>query len=191
MAAVEKLCIEINYELGADVLDALENAHERESDARAKRILGQLLENAEIAKAEKIPLCQDTGLAVVFVEMGSEVSVECPAGKSVTDAINEGVARGYDKGLLRKSVVAEPLGDRANNGTNTPAIVHYEMVAGRQMRIAIMAKGGGCENKSRFCMFKPTDEIAVSKIDENMGRMYWRLGIYPPNYTTTVISFLY
>lgn len=154
--AVENMCIEMNYELGADVLESLRGAYECESDARAKRILGQLLENAEIAGRDRIPLCQDTGLAIVFVEQGSEVTVRCPAGKTVTDAINEGVERGYGKGLLRKSVVVEPLGDRVNSGTNRPAIVHYEMVAGSGMRISIMAKGGGCENKSKFCMFKPT-----------------------------------
>jgi fumarate hydratase subunit alpha len=159
-AAVEALCIQCAYELPDDVLAALRSAFEKETHDRARRILGQLLENAQIASAERIPLCQDTGLAIVFVELGSGVQVIPPAdrpGATLMDAINEGVSSGYEKGLLRKSVVAEPLHNRANTRTNTPAIVHLSIVSGQSLKISLMAKGGGCENKSLFKMFNPTE----------------------------------
>lgn len=155
---VEKLCIEAAYELAPDVVAALEKAERDESNVRAKNILGQLLENARIASEEKIPLCQDTGLAVVFVEMGSQAVINDGQGRGIYDAINTGVACGYEKGLLRKSVVCEPLNERINTGTNTPAIIHYTVVDGDKIKITFMAKGGGCENKSRFKMFNPTAE---------------------------------
>jgi fumarate hydratase subunit alpha len=153
------LCIAAAYELPEDVLAALEEAAQKESNPGAVKILNQLIENARIAKAEKIPLCQDTGLAVVFVEQGAEVAVTPPAGQvqaTLFDAINAGVKAGYEKGYLRKSVVAEPLNERKNTGLNTPAIIHYSIVPGDKLKISVMAKGGGCENKSRFKMFKPT-----------------------------------
>jgi fumarate hydratase subunit alpha len=152
---VEKLCIEAAYELGEDVLEALKKAAGRETDAAAG-ILNQLIENARIASQEKIPLCQDTGLAVVFVEMGTEVVIKEAAGKTIYDAINQGVERGSEKGYLRKGVVADPLQDRKNTGTNTPAIVHLTIVPGDKLKITLMSKGGGCENKSQFRMFSPT-----------------------------------
>ncbi len=161
----EELCISAAHELPQDVLDALKDAARRESNRRAAEILKQLLENSRIAKEQRIPLCQDTGLAVVFVEQGADVRVEPvednPDG-TIIDAINAGVARGYQKGLLRKSLVAEPLEKRINTGTNTPAIIHYNVVAGQKIKITVMTKGGGCENKSQFKMFRPTagrDEI--------------------------------
>ncbi len=161
VSTVEQLCIESCYELGEDVLAALQNAAaKKESNPRAKKILAQLIENARIAKAERIPLCQDTGLAVVFVEQGSGVVVAPPADSpdaTLFDAINKGVQAGYEKGLLRKSVVAEPLNARKNTGTNTPAIIHHTVVSGDKLSITVMAKGGGCENKSQFRMFKPTE----------------------------------
>jgi len=153
---VEALCIESAYELGEDVLSALAGAAKKESNPRAAKILQQLVENAKLAAAQRIPLCQDTGLAVIFVEQGSEVFVECPAGKTAVDAINEGVAAGYEKGLLRKSVVAEPVKQRKNTGTNAPAVIHWSIVPGDKLKIGFMAKGGGCENKSAFRMFIPT-----------------------------------
>jgi len=156
---VQQLCIDSCYELPDDVLSALKNAAESESNPRAKKILAQLIENARIAKDERIPLCQDTGLAVVFVEQGSGVVVAPPADSpdaTLFDAINEGVQAGYEKGLLRKSVVAEPLNKRKNTNTNTPAIIHHNIVTGDKLSIIVMAKGGGCENKSQFRMFKPT-----------------------------------
>ena len=159
VGAVESLCISAAYELGEDVLLALKKAAKKESSPRALKILNQLIENAKIAKDEQIPLCQDTGLAVVFAEQGSQLFVKPPADKpelTVIDALNEGVKIGYEKGYLRASVVAEPLDKRTNTGTNTPAIIHYTIVPGDKLKITIMAKGGGCENKSQFKMFRPT-----------------------------------
>ena len=158
---VESLCISAGYELPEDVLKALEAAAENESNPTAAKILNQLIENARIAREEKIPLCQDTGLAVVFAEQGSKVAVVPPAGDkdgTLFDAINAGVATGYEKGYLRKSVVAEPLNQRKNTGSNTPAIIHHTIVPGDKLRLTVMTKGGGCENKSQFKMFRPTAE---------------------------------
>jgi fumarate hydratase subunit alpha len=169
--AVERLCIDCAYELPSDVIGALEAAMQREHNPRAKEILRQLLENARIAREDRIPLCQDTGLAVVFAELGAEATI-APAkdrpDATLIDAIQAGVAAGYDKGLLRKSVVAEPLKDRKNTGTNTPAIVHLSIAPGDRLTISIMAKGGGCENKSAFKVFKPTqnrDEVIDWVVD--------------------------
>lgn len=158
--AVESLCIAAAYELPTDVLSALEKAAQKETNPTAVKILSQLIENARIAKEEKIPLCQDTGLAVVFVEQGADVAVEAQGGKTLVDAINAGVAAGYEKEYLRKSIVAEPLSDRKNTGTNAPAIIHHTIMPGDKLKITVMAKGGGCENKSSFKMFKPTIERA-------------------------------
>ncbi|MHC4926506.1 MAG: fumarate hydratase [Planctomycetota bacterium] len=157
---VEKLCIESCYELPADVLDALMAAERAESDSRAKRVLAQIVENAYFAREERIPLCQDTGLVVVFVEQGVSTFVTPPPEKpaaTIADAIQAGVAAGYEKGLLRKSIVAEPLKERDNTQTNTPAIIHHTIVPGSEIKISLMAKGGGCENKSQFKMFNPTE----------------------------------
>ena len=154
--AVESLCIAACYELPEDVVTALKNAAQKESRPAAAGTLKQLIENARIAKEEKIPLCQDTGLAVVFVEQGSETVVKADRGKTIADAINAGVAAGYEKGYLRKSVVSEPLNKRKNTGTNAPAVIHYTIVPGEKLKITVMAKGGGCENKSQFRMFNPT-----------------------------------
>lgn len=153
---VKALCIKAAYELPPDVLAALQKAAKKESNALAAKILQQLVENARLASEERIPLCQDTGLAVVFIEQGGEVVIECPAGKTAVDAINAGVTQGYDKGFLRKSVVSEPMQHRKNTGNNTPAIIHWSIVPGDKLKITFMAKGGGCENKSAFRMFKPT-----------------------------------
>jgi fumarate hydratase subunit alpha len=157
--AVESLCISAGYELPGDVLSALEQAAQKESDPGAVEILNQLIENARIAAEEKIPLCQDTGLTVVFVEQGSEIMVKPPANDAkatLYDGINEGVAAGYEKGYLRKSIVAEPLNKRENTGLNTPAVIHHTIVPGEKLKLTVMAKGGGCENKSQFKMFNPT-----------------------------------
>jgi fumarate hydratase subunit alpha len=158
---VESLCISAGYKLPEDVLAALEEAAGKESNPGAVKILEQLIENACIAADEKIPLCQDTGLAVVFVEQGSEVAVNSPTDDTqatLFDAINAGVAAGYEKGHLRKSVVADPLNKRKNTGSNTPAIIHHVIVPGDKLKLTVMTKGGGCENKSRFKMFRPTAE---------------------------------
>lgn len=158
---VESLCISAGYELPEDVLSSLERAARNESNPQAVGILNQLVENARIANDERIPLCQDTGLAVIFVEQGCRVAFKAPAGdgqETLFDAINSGVAAGYRKGRLRKSVVTDPLNKRMNTDSNTPAIIHYTIVPGDKLKLAVMAKGGGCENKSRFKMFRPTAE---------------------------------
>jgi len=163
---VKSLCISACYELGDDVLAAFEEAAEKESNPGAVKILRKLIENARQAAAEKIPLCQDTGLAVVFVEQGCEVAVKAApfargevktdGDQTLFDAIDAGVAAGYEKGYLRKSVVADPLNKRRNTSTSTPAIIHHTIVPGETLKITVMAKGAGCENKSQFKMFKPT-----------------------------------
>jgi fumarate hydratase subunit alpha len=167
---VESLCIAACYYLPDDVLAAIESAAQKESSPRAAEILKQLIENARIAAAEKIPLCQDTGLAVVFVEQGADVAVKNPAincgakylacgfTAGLFDAIDAGVKAGYEKGYLRKSVVADPLNNRTNTGSNSPAIIHHTIVPGDRLKLTVMAKGGGCENKSQFRMFRPTAE---------------------------------
>lgn len=158
---VRNLAIRIAYTLPSDVKDALQTAAQRESNPRARRILEQLIENYQLAEADKIPLCQDTGLAVAFVDMGANAAIQPPQNKpdaTIADAINEGIAQGYEQGFLRKSVVAEPLNTRANTKTNTPAVVHISIVPGDKVHIVLMAKGGGCENKSDFKMFLPTDK---------------------------------
>ena len=158
---VESLCIAAAYELGDDVLAALEQAAQKETNPAAAKILNQLIENAHIAKAESIPLCQDTGLAVVFVEQGADVAIKPSADQTqetLFDAINAGVAAGYEKGFLRKSVVADPLNKRKNTRSNTPAIIHHTIVPGERLKLTVMTKGGGCENKSRATCFRPTAE---------------------------------
>ena len=153
---VKSLCIAAAYELPEDVLDALKKAASKETEPRAAKILNELIENARIAAAEKIPLCQDTGLAVVFIDQGAEVVVKSDAGRTLFDAVNAGVAAGYEQGYLRKSVVADPLNERHNTGSNTPAVIHHSIVPGDRLKLTIMTKGGGCENKSSFRMFRPT-----------------------------------
>jgi fumarate hydratase subunit alpha len=156
---VEKTCIDICCRLSDDVLSAIKDAIKKESNPRAEDILKQLIENADIAKKEGIPLCQDTGLLVVFAEQGVECSVvknnkPCP----LEQAVNEGVKRGYQKGYLRKSVVSDPLKDRKNTNTNAPSLFYLSQSNGDKIKLSIMAKGGGCENKSQFKMFNPTAE---------------------------------
>jgi len=160
---VESLCIAACHELPDDVRAAIAAAAATESNPAAARTLAQLLDNARIAAQERIPLCQDTGLAVVFVEQGAEVvlSVTNPNGPvTLTEAVNEGVRAGYEEGVLRKSVVADPLHARTNTQTNAPAILHHIFVPGDRLKISVMAKGGGCENKSQFRMFRPTAEAS-------------------------------
>lgn len=158
VSEVEKLCIEAGSQLPQDVLAALKQAEKKESNSSAKKILSQLIENAKIAGAQQIPICQDTGLAILFVQLGSQAKLE-PDNKTIIEAISQGVASGYEKGYLRKSVVAQPLNNRKNTGTNTPAIIYTEIVPGTKIKITLMAKGGGCENKSQFKMFLPTDGV--------------------------------
>jgi fumarate hydratase subunit alpha len=160
--AVEWLCISAAHELPDDVLDTLEQAAQHESNPKARQVIETLIENAKIAKAENIPLCQDTGLAVVFVEQGAGVVIRPPSDKpnaTLYDAIDDGVKAGYEKGYLRSSVVAEPLNERRNTGNNTPPIIHYRQVTGDKLKLTVMTKGAGCENKSQFKMFKPTADL--------------------------------
>ncbi len=152
---IKEMCIEANHFLSKDMEQALFHAIETEEAPLGKQILGQLKENMEIAGADMIPICQDTGMAVIFLEIGQEVHFE---GGSLEDAINEGVRRGYVDGFLRKSVVKDPI-YRENTKDNTPAIIHYEMVPGDQVKITVAPKGFGSENMSRVFMLKPADGI--------------------------------
>jgi fumarate hydratase subunit alpha len=154
--AVEGLCLACAHELPADVMEAFAGAEAAERNPRARKDLARLIENANIAAKELLPICQDTGLAVVFVEQGGDLVMTHDPRGTIADAINAGVSAGYEKGYLRKSMVAEPLNIRKNTDTNTPAIIHYSIVPGDKLKITLMAKGGGCENRSQFRMFKPT-----------------------------------
>lgn len=152
---VEKLCIESNYNLSKDVFDALNKAKEEETWTLAGDILDKIILNAEISKSESMPICQDTGMTCVFLEVGQDVHI---VGGNLEDAINEGVRRGYDKGYLRKSVVKDPI-DRINTKDNTPAIIHYEIVPGDKLKITVAPKGFGSENMSQIKMLKPSDGL--------------------------------
>lgn len=150
---VSHLCMDANFNLNEDVLDALRDSYEAEVSPVAKEVFAELLENAKIARECRMPICQDTGVAVVFVELGENVEI---AGGHLYDAIHEGVRKGYEEGFLRKSMVADPL-NRVNTGDNTPAIIHTEIVPENHLKITFMAKGGGCENMSRLAMLTPAD----------------------------------
>jgi fumarate hydratase subunit alpha len=152
---VAELCVEANFDLPPDVERALKRALEEEESPLGKEVLRSLWENLRIAREERIPLCQDTGMVVVFVELGQEVEI---SGGSLTEAINRGVARGYQEGYLRKSVVSDPL-RRVNTGDNTPAVIHYEVVPGKVFRITVMPKGFGSENCTALGMLKPADGV--------------------------------
>ncbi len=152
---VKEMCIEANHYLSDDMQKALSNACDQEKAELGKKILNQLQENLCIAKDDMIPICQDTGMAVFFVEIGQEVYIE---GGLIEDAINEGVRQGYTEGYLRKSVVSDPL-IRENTKDNTPAIIHYKLVAGETLKITVAPKGFGSENMSRVFMLKPADGI--------------------------------
>ena len=153
--AVKKLCISANYNLNSDVYSAIENSKDNEQSPIGKNILSQLLENADLAKENCKPICQDTGMAVVFLEVGQEVHF---TGGNITDAINEGVRQGYIEGYLRKSVVSDPI-LRVNTKDNTPAIIHYNIVEGDKVKIDVAPKGFGSENMSKVYMLKPSDGI--------------------------------
>lgn len=151
--AIRSLCMEINISLSGDMRKALKEAKEKEEDPLGKQILGILGENMEIAEKEQIPICQDTGMAVVFLEVGQDVHF---IGGNLSDAVNNGVRRGYKDGYLRKSVVSDPL-LRVNTNDNTPAVIHTEIVPGEEVRITLAPKGFGSENMSRVYMLKPAD----------------------------------
>lgn len=152
---IKEMCIEANHFLSEDMDLALYRAVESEKSPLGKQILNQLQENLKIASEDMIPICQDTGMAVIFVEVGQEVCLE---GGLLTDAINEGVRQGYTEGFLRKSVVKDPL-IRDNTKDNTPAVIHYDIVAGDKVKITVAPKGFGSENMSRVFMLKPADGI--------------------------------
>lgn len=152
---IKEMCIEANHFLTSDVDDALKGAVDTENSALGKQILNQLQDNLFIAGKDMIPICQDTGMAVIFMEIGQDVHFE---GGSLEDAINEGVRQGYVEGYLRKSVVKDPL-IRENTKDNTPAVIHYEMTTGDKVQITVAPKGFGSENMSRVFMLKPADGI--------------------------------
>jgi len=150
---IKEMCIEANHFLTQDMDRALKNACEKEKSVLGKQVLDQLQENLKIASDDMIPICQDTGMAVIFMEIGQEVHI---TGGNVNDSINEGVRQGYQEGFLRKSVVADPL-IRENTKDNTPAIIHYDIVEGDKIKITVAPKGFGSENMSRIFMLKPSD----------------------------------
>ena len=152
---IKEMCIEANHFLSPDMAEAMKQAQQNEKSPLGKQILGQLQENLEIAAQDMIPICQDTGMAVVFLEIGQDVHFE---GGSLEEAVNEGVRQGYVEGYLRKSVVGDPL-IRENTKDNTPAVIHYEIVPGENITITVAPKGFGSENMSRVFMLKPADGI--------------------------------
>lgn len=152
---IKEMCIEANYFLTDDMKESLNNAYEQEKSEVGKNVLAQLKENLDIAGSDMIPICQDTGMTVVFMEIGQEVHF---TDGNLEDAINEGVRQGYIDGYLRKSVVSDPL-IRENTKDNTPAVIHYSIIPGNQIRIMVAPKGFGSENMSRVFMLKPADGI--------------------------------
>jgi fumarate hydratase subunit alpha len=152
--AVASLCVQANYRLPPDVLAALRRARAEEPSPVGQQILDQLLQNADIAKEGTYPLCQDCGLAVVWIELGQEVHV---AGGALYEAVQAGVRQGYDEGYLRRSIVDHPFSSRTNTGDNTPAVIHTRVVPGDRMRLYVCPKGGGSENMGALAMLKPAD----------------------------------
>ena len=153
--AVEKVFIKINLDLPSDMLSTLKSSLKKETNKTAKAVLSTLLENAAIAKKENIPICQDTGLAVIFAEIGQDVHI---SGGSFTQAINKGIRNAVKNGYLRASVVKDPV-NRINTKDNTPAVIHTQIVPGNKIKLYILAKGGGAENMSALKMLKPSDGI--------------------------------
>ena len=152
---IKKMCIEANYSLSSDMVKAMRKAEEKEESVLGKQILAQLQDNLEIAASDMIPICQDSGMAVVFLEVGQDVHFE---GGSFEDAVNEGVRRGYTEGFLRKSVVGDPI-LRENTKDNTPAVIHTRIVEGDRVKITVAPKGFGSENMSRVFMLKPAEGL--------------------------------
>lgn len=152
---IKEMCIEANYFLSPDMKKVFDESVKKEESPLGKQILHQLEENLEIAGKDQIPICQDTGMAVVFIKVGQEVHFE---GGSLSEAIHEGVRQGYTEGFLRKSVVRDPI-DRVNTKDNTPAVIHYEIVEGDSIDLLVSPKGFGSENMSRVFMLKPADGI--------------------------------
>jgi fumarate hydratase subunit alpha len=169
---VSGLCKEATALLPDDVLQALKRAREREESPLAQKVLDQILRNAELAEAEFLPLCQDTGTAVVFLEVGQDAHI---VGGALTDAVTEGVSVGYTEGLLRASMVERPFSARVNTKNNTPPVIHTEIVPGDRLRIMVMPKGGGCENMSRLAIMLPAagkagvTEFVLKAVEESGG----------------------
>ena len=166
---VARLCIEANCHLGSDIKERIETMHNQESWPQAKEILERIIENYQIADQENVPVCQDTGVACVFLKIGQEVHIE----GDITAAVNEGVRQGYTEGYLRKSVVRDPL-DRVNTGDNTPAMLYFDIVPGDKLEITVAPKGFGSENMSQIKMLRPSDGLQgvkdfVLKVVEEAG----------------------
>ena len=157
--AVKKLCIDANLELEPDMRRAFERALQTERSETGKHVLRLLQNNADLAQTRRIPYCQDTGFVICFVELGQDVHI---TGGPFDAAINEGVRQGYTEGYLRASIVRSPF-DRVNTGDNTPAVIHVDVVPGATLRIMVMAKGGGCENRSKYKMLTPAEGVAGVK----------------------------
>ncbi|MGL4369785.1 MAG: fumarate hydratase [Spirochaetota bacterium] len=174
VSAVGKLCFDANIDLPEDTGRALRKGQESELSPLGKSLLGQCIDNAAIAREKKIPICQDTGLAVFFIRMGNQVQIHGGTGL-IQDAINDGVRTGYREGYLRKSVLSDPVYDRKNTGDNTPAIIHLEIVSGERLEITVAPKGGGAENMSRIAMLTPSAgengviSFVVSAVEEAGG----------------------
>lgn len=152
---IEEMCISVCHELSDDMKQCLYDAYDNETSDIGRKILGQLKDNLDIAKKEMIPICQDTGMAVIFLKVGQDVLF---TGGDITEAVNEGVRRGYTNGYLRKSVVSDPI-ERINTKDNTPAVIHFEIIPGEKVYITLAPKGFGSENMSRIFMLKPADGI--------------------------------
>jgi len=166
---VAQLCRRANIELDEDVLVALKQAQQNEASPLGREVLGRILENARIAERENLPLCQDCGTAVVFLEMGQDA---CVIGDDLSTAVTEGVRQGHTQGYLRKSMVSQPFSARKNTGDNTPPVIHTEIVPGNRIKVSYLPKGSGSENMSRLAMLKPADgregivDFVVSTVDE-------------------------
>ncbi len=154
---IERLCLDANYELPDNVVEALTAAREREVSPVGKQTISLLLENADVAQAGRVPMCQDTGTVVVFAEIGQDVHF---TGGSLREAIDEGVRRAYTSGYLRPSIVERPVGQRVNTRDNTPAVLHLDLVPGNAVALTLLAKGGGAENMSRMVMLTPADGLS-------------------------------
>lgn len=171
-STIARLCQEVNFSLPDDVLDALKRAREKEVSPTGQQILESLLENARIANTEKIPLCQDTGTAVVFLEIGQDVHI---TGNNLTEAVNEGIRQGYTEGYLRKSMVSQPFSKRINTGDNTPAVIHTFIVPGDRLKITVLPKGAGSENMTRLGMLTPAQgrqgiiDFVIETVDKAGG----------------------
>ncbi len=157
--AIKKLCIDANYYLSDDIINGLKKAKEKETFDIAKGVLDKILINADIAANEKVPMCQDTGMTCVFIEIGQDVHI---VGGDISSAINSGVAAGYEEGFLRKSVVKDPI-NRVNTKDNTPAVIYFDIVPGDKLKITVAPKGFGSENMSQIKMLKPSDGLSGVK----------------------------